>query len=168
LALPQAHIGFEDLKDPEAIANWPATLGRDGARTPIPWQSSAPHAGFSTAAPWLPVSPEHFALAVDRQQHDPGSQLALTRRLLGLRRGSAALRSGSLRFVDAPAEFVAFERISADNRLLCAFNLGLSERSWRPWDASPKDHAWQIIESVGGAEEWNFPPLSGLIARCPP
>jgi alpha-glucosidase len=101
---------------------------------------------------------------VDRQQHDPGSQLALTRRLLGLRRGSAALRSGSLRFVDAPADFVAFERVSADNRLLCAFNLGLSERSWRP----DGYRAWQIIESVGGAEGWNFPPLSGLIARCPP
>lgn len=42
LGLPQAEIAFEDLKDPEAIANWPATLGRDGARTPMPWQSSAP------------------------------------------------------------------------------------------------------------------------------
>jgi alpha-glucosidase len=164
LALPQAHIGFEDLKDPEAIANWPATLGRDGARTPMPWQSSAANAGFSTAAPWLPVSPEHFALAMDRQQHDLGSQLALTRRLLGLRRGSAALRLGSLRFIDASADLVVFERVADGNRLLCAFNLGLSERNWRP----DMDHAWQIIESVGGAEEWNFPPLSGLIARCLP
>ena len=172
LGLPQAHIGFEDLKDPEAIANWPSTLGRDGARTPMPWQSSAAHAGFSTAAPWLPVSPEHFALAVDRQQNDPGSQLALTRRLIDLRRRSPALRSGSLRFIDAPADLVVFERASAGNRLLCAFNLGMSERNWHPWDASlsgsrPKDH-WEIIESVGGAEEWRFPPLSGLITRCPP
>ena len=40
LGLPQAHVPFEQLKDPEAIANWPLTLGRDGARTPIPWRSS--------------------------------------------------------------------------------------------------------------------------------
>ena len=132
LGLPQAHIGFEDLKDPEAIANWPSTLGRDGARTPMPWQSSAANAGFSTAAPWLPVSPEHLALAVDRQQHDPDSQLALTRRLIGLRRGSAALRDGSLRFVDTPADLVVFEHQSTTKQLLYTFNLGLSERLWRP------------------------------------
>ena len=109
---------------------------------------------------------------MDRQQNDPGSQLALTRRLIDLRRRSPALRSGSLRFIDAPADLVVFERASAGNRLLCAFNLGMSERNWHPWDASlsgsrPKDH-WEIIESVGGAEEWRFPPLSGLITRCPP
>jgi len=161
LGLPQAHIGFKDLKDPEAIANWPATLGRDGARTPMPWQSSAANAGFSTAAPWLPVSQEHHALAVDRQQSDPNSQLALTRRLIGLRRHSAALRAGTLQFIEA-ADLLVFERISSEQRFLCAFNLGLNARTWRP--SIPRD--WQVIESVGGAGEWSFPPLSGLIARC--
>jgi alpha-glucosidase len=163
LGLPQAQIGFEDLRDPEAIANWPETLGRDGARTPMPWQASAVNAGFSTAAPWLPVSPEHFALAVDRQQLDPGSQLALTRRLIGLRRRSAVLSRGSLRFIEVAADLLVFERSLDGHRLLCAFNLGLRARNWRP----STEREWQIIESVGGAEEWSFPPLSGLIARCP-
>jgi alpha-glucosidase len=162
LGLPQAEVGFEDLKDPEAIANWPATLGRDGARTPMPWQSSAPYAGFSTAAPWLPVSPEHLALAVDRQELDPGSQLAITRRLIGLRRHSAILRDGSQRFIDAPADLLLFERCLAGQRLLCAFNLGSSACDWRP----TADHEWRVIESLGGAKQWKFPPLSGLIARC--
>ena len=110
LGLPQAHIGFEDLKDPEAIANWPATLGRDGARTPMPWQAGAANAGFSAGRPWLPVSPEHFALAVDRQQLDSSSQLAFTQRLIGLRRGSRALREGGLHFVDSPQDLLVFER----------------------------------------------------------
>ena len=162
LGLPQADIGFDDLKDPEAIANWPATLGRDGARTPMPWQSSAPYAGFSTGAPWLPVSPEHLALAVDRQQHDPGSQLNVTRRLIELRRHTAVLRDGAQRFIDAPADLLVFERSLAGQRLLCAFNLGADERRWRP----SVDCDWRVIEFVGGAGEWNFPPLSGLIARC--
>ncbi len=129
----------------------------------MPWQASAVNAGFSTAAPWLPVSPEHFALAVDRQQHDPGSQLALTRRLIGLRRHSAVLSRGSLRFIEVAADLLVFERSLNGHRLLCAFNLGLSARNWRP----NTEREWQIIESVGGAEEWSFPPLSGLIARCP-
>jgi alpha-glucosidase len=162
LGLPQAEIGFEDLKDPEAIANWPATLGRDGARTPMPWQSSAAHAGFSTANPWLPVSHEHLALAVDRQELDPSSQLSVTRRLIGLRRHSAILRDGSQRFIHAPADLLLFERSFAGQRLLCAFNLGLSACVWRPM----ADYEWRMIESVGGAKDWNFPPLSALIARC--
>jgi len=162
LGLPQAQIGFDDLKDPEAIANWPATLGRDGARTPMPWQSGAANAGFSAGRPWLPVSPEHFALAVDRQQLDLGSQLALTRRLISLRRGSRALREGALQFMDSPADLLVFERSFGAERLLCAFNLGVNARAWRPNAA----HDWRTIESVGSAHEWTFPPLSGVVARC--
>jgi alpha-glucosidase len=161
LGLPQAHIGFEDLKDPEAIANWPATLGRDGARTPMPWQSGAANAGFSAGRPWLPVSPEHFALAVDRQQLDLGSQLAFTQRVIGLRRGSRALREGELHFVDSPADLLVFERRFEAERLLCVFNLGVNECLWRPNGA----HDWHIIELVGFARGWTLPPLSGIIAR---
>ncbi len=164
LGLPQAQIGFEDLKDPEAIANWPVTLGRDGARTPMPWRSCAVNAGFSTGKPWHPVSPEHVALAVDRQQLDSSSQLALTRRLIHLRRGSRALREGALHFVDSPANLLVFERRFGTERLLCAFNLDHSERSWRP--DGPDE--WRIIESVGSVHGWNFPPLSGVVARCGP
>src|SRR3546814_1174734 len=47
LGLPQGEVAFEDLQDPEAIANWPHTLGRDGARTPLPWTSTARNAGFT-------------------------------------------------------------------------------------------------------------------------
>ena len=46
LGLTQVDIAFEDLLDPEAIANWPMTLSRDGARTPLPWIGSAPDQGF--------------------------------------------------------------------------------------------------------------------------
>ncbi|HUH23011.1 MAG TPA: alpha-amylase family glycosyl hydrolase, partial [Brevundimonas sp.] len=73
LGLPQGEVPFERLRDPEAIANWPRTLGRDGARTPMPWSSSAPHAGFSTVEPWLPIDPRHVDLAVDAQEAEPGS-----------------------------------------------------------------------------------------------
>jgi len=79
-----------------------------------------------------------------------------------LRRHSAVLRDGAQRFIDAPADLLVFERSLAGQRLLCAFNLGSSAGRWRP----SADREWRMIESVGGAEEWNFPPLSGLIARC--
>ncbi len=46
LGLTQVDVPFERLVDPEAIANWPLTLSRDGVRTPMPWSSNAINGGF--------------------------------------------------------------------------------------------------------------------------
>jgi len=50
LGLPQAEIGFADLKDPEAIANWPATLGRDGRVRRCPGRRARPRGIFDRGA----------------------------------------------------------------------------------------------------------------------
>ncbi len=81
-------MSFEALQDPEAIANWPRTLGRDGARTPMPWADTAPYAGFSEAQPWLPVGADHPGMSVGVQEDDPESVLNFTRRFLALRKTS--------------------------------------------------------------------------------
>jgi alpha-glucosidase len=161
LGLPQALIGFSDLKDPEAIANWPRTLGRDGARTPMPWRGALEHAGFTSGEPWLVIGNGHAALAVDRQQDDPLSQLNLTRRLIALRQRRAALRTGSLRFIEVSARLLAFERTAPGQQLLCVFNLGPYECRWQPEAAD----SWRIIEQVGAAQAWVLPAYSGLIAE---
>jgi len=158
LGLPQADVPFERLRDPEAIANWPETQGRDGARTPLPWSADAPHAGFSDAEPWLPVDPAHLPLAVDRQEADPHSTLNLTRRLIALRKRLPALRTGAIRPVDAPAPLLAFERGEGAERLLCVFNLGSEAADW------PLPPGWRIIEHCGDP----LAPLSGLIAERMP
>ena len=162
LGLPQAEVPFERLVDPEAIANWPETLGRDGARTPMPWSASAPHAGFSTAGPWLPLDPRHPPLAVDRQQADPDSLLNLTRRLIAMRKTEPALRLGALRFLDGPEGILAFERSVGDDVLTCMFNLGHQTVDGMP------DGDFTLLQSVNlddGAGR--LPPLAGLIARRP-
>ena len=51
LGLTQVDIPFEQLQDPEAIANWPLTLSRDGARTPMPWLVQSGEGGFTTGRP---------------------------------------------------------------------------------------------------------------------
>ncbi|MEZ6024127.1 MAG: alpha-amylase family glycosyl hydrolase [Hyphomonadaceae bacterium] len=125
LGLPHANVPFERLRDPEAIAFWPNGIGRDGARTPMPWQAQAPMAGF-TAAPdaWLPLDPRHTALAVDAQEGDPTSVLAFTRVMMALRRESPALQLGEFVPLDDPAPVLAFERRLGEARMLCLFNLG--------------------------------------------
>jgi Alpha amylase, catalytic domain len=54
LGLPEANVPFEDLREPYGINMWPEFKGRDGCRTPMPWASTEPQAGFSAAKPWLP------------------------------------------------------------------------------------------------------------------
>ncbi len=124
LGLPEAELAFEDLRDPPGIAFWPEPVGRDGCRTPMPWQHEAPSGGFSRGRPWLPLPEAHLALAVDRQLADPELVLASTRRFLAWRQGQRALRIGSERFLDAPAPILALVRAAAGEALLCAFNLG--------------------------------------------
>ncbi len=124
LGLPQAHVPFEALRDPFAIAAWAGGAGRDGARTPMPWTADGPGAGFSaTAETWLPIDPAHRPLAVDVQEADEGSVLAFTRRLVALRRSWAALRLGEAVVLDAPPGVLAFERALPGERLLCVFEL---------------------------------------------
>ncbi len=160
LGLNQAHVPFDRLQDPEAIANWPQTLGRDGARTPMPWRPDAPHAGFSTAEPWLPIDAAHLLLTVQQQHRDPASVLAWTRQLLALRRERQALRTGSIGLLESPAELLLFERRSNET-LLCALNLGDTPIAWQP---AP---GWRVIAAIGGAspEAVVLPPLSGFIAE---
>jgi alpha-glucosidase len=123
LGLPQVEVPYDRLQDPEAIANWPHTLSRDGARTPMPWSSTAPNLGFSTGEPWLPLGETHRALAVDIQQSMRGSVLGFTRQCLNLRRAHAALHHGSMRIVEAGEQKLVFERQHGADRMLCTFNL---------------------------------------------
>ncbi len=94
LGLPEAQLTFEQLVDPAGITFWPAYKGRDGCRTPHPWQADSRHAGFSRATPWLPVPEAHAALAVDQQEQDADSLLNAYREFLAFRRTQLALVKG--------------------------------------------------------------------------
>lgn len=133
LGLPQGFVAFEDLQDPEAITNWPHTLGRDGARTPLPWDAKAPHAGFSNAnRTWLKLDPAHAAYSVHEQLSDPQSMTSYTRRLLAQRSALPAMVRGSSELLDTPPEVVAFIRKHPSGDVLCAFNLSDNVVEWQP------------------------------------
>jgi alpha-glucosidase len=161
LGLAQAQLRYEDLQDPEAIANWPLTLGRDGARTPMPWSVRAPSAGFTTGKPWLPIAPAHQALAAELQERDAQSVLAWTRRLVNLRKRHAALTLGSMHIVECSDALLVFERQHGNDRVLCAFNLGREPVTYQP---SPPN-AWRILERVGAGTAWTLARHAALIAE---
>jgi alpha-glucosidase len=132
LGLPQVDVPYDRLQDPEAIANWPHTLSRDGARTPMPWTADAPNLGFSTGEPWLPLGSSHQTLAVDRQGHDAGSLLAFTRQCLALRKAYAALHHGRIALVEAGSQRLIFDRSNGGETLRCTFNLSDVNAPFQP------------------------------------
>jgi len=130
LGLQQAELAYEDLRDPVGIRFWPGNKGRDGCRTPMVWEQDAPNAGFSTGRPWLPIPLEHRRQAVDVQNGDVNSVLAHYRAMLAIRRSHPALVRGSIRFLDAMEDVLAFVREADGERLLCVFNFARQGRDW--------------------------------------
>ena len=164
LGLPQATVPYERLQDPEAIANWPTTAGRDGARTPMPWTSDKAFGGFSTVEPWLPLDAAHVGLAVDVQERDPASMLWFTRNALALRRTHAALRTGDLTIRDDSESVLLLERTNGTERLLLAANLERTpavvevEGRWSVCLAST-----EMPDRIEG--QVRLPPFAAVIAR---
>jgi alpha-glucosidase len=111
-------LGLEDaVIPPERRLD---TAGRDGSRAPVPWTPGEGH-GWP-APPLLPFPPDADVRSVDAQRSDAGSTLHLYRDVLALRRGSAALRDGDLRVVDAPKGVLRYVREAGDERLDVAVN----------------------------------------------
>ena len=164
LGLPQAAVPFEALQDPEAIANWPLTLGRDGARTPFPWEATKSHAGFTNATPWLPLDERHLNLSVETQETNDHSVLNFTRRLIALRKESQALRCGDVSFLENSNGLLAFDRHFENETAHCVFNLSETAKERPP--PSGKNYARSIsvgLDKAAKTDAPNIPPLSGYI-----
>lgn len=154
LALVQDDIPFELLQDPEAIANWPLTLSRDGVRTPFPWLSGAQDAGFGSDSPWLPISEANKARAVSAQQNDPTSQLNFTADILRLRGAYPALLYGSAE-VTTHGDVLCITRAFDGQVLHCAFNLGT-----QPTGIAAK--GGKIVLAVNGATDGYLPRYGAI------
>jgi alpha-glucosidase len=105
--------------------------GRDPERTPMQWDAS-PHAGFSSAEPWLPLADDYATVNVAVERADPRSLLVLIRRLLAVRHEYAALSSGSYRGVSTPpADVLAYVREAEGDgrRMLVALNFSAEPRT---------------------------------------
>ena len=166
LGLLQDEVPFEMLQDPEAIANWPLTLSRDGVRTPMPWSELAAEGalvpgGFSTAQPWLPYSAVNLARAVDRQESEAGSLLNLTRRLLMLRKDSAALRRGECALVHVGEQVLVLRRRCEGETVYAVFNIGANAQDW-PADL---EEAGEVVATVNGGAPGQLGPFAALWLR---
>ncbi|WP_293660592.1 alpha-glucosidase [Rhodoferax sp. OV413] len=173
LGLPEAEIAFEDIQDPYGITMWPEFKGRDGCRTPMPWDGKAADLGFAPAGatqskPWLPVAESQRALAVSEQDGVKDSLLTYYRQILQWRKTQPAIQRGDLQLLPVSDLVFAFVRGFEGARVLCAFNFSATATRY----ALPADlHGAQALEGSGlsggtlQADSLELAPWGGLFAR---
>jgi alpha-glucosidase len=121
LGMANVPIPLELVQDPWE-KNVPGFgVGRDPARTPMQWDTSA-QAGFTTGKPWLPLSPDAGSVNVEVEREDPASVLNLYRELILLRRAERALTLGAYRREKATDDVMLYRRELEKRRLLIALN----------------------------------------------
>ncbi len=168
LGLTEADVPYELLQDPYGIAFWPNFKGRDGCRTPMPW-NELPFAGFSTVQPWLPVPAEHSDVAVSRQEADPRSSLHGFRAFMAWRRTQPALRWGDIRMLETAEPLLAFTRSFDGETLLVCFNLSAESVDLPlPIDArAERIEADHLLQGELSAGRLHLPGYGALFARLP-
>lgn len=140
---------------------------RDGARTPMRWDSS-PGSGFTdSGCPWLPLGESTNPNDVARQRTDRNSLLNLYRDLIALCRETPALIGGELVPLPTCREILEYERHGRGQRLRIALNLsGKKHRiafdgNWRVMITTFRDRAG---ETVSG--RLTLRPHEGMIAEA--
>jgi alpha-glucosidase len=140
LGMANVPIAFDQVVDPWE-KNVPGFgVGRDPARTPMPWDGSI-QGGFTSGSPWLPLSPDAASINVATQQRHPSSILNLYRRLLDLRRAEPALTLGLYEAGRTTEEVMWYVRQWRASRLLIALNFSPETRMIR----MPPDEAGGMI-----------------------
>lgn len=139
LGLPEVwDLDPEVLDDPVWVRSGHTLKGRDGCRVPLPWDDTAPNAGFSTAQPWLPLPEGWAAWSAEAQRGRPDSMLELYRAALGLRR-ELAVADESVELVPGPPGTLTYRRPTG---LMCFVNFG-------PDDQPLPDHEEVLLASDG-------------------
>ncbi len=172
MALRDLVIPNDKAFDPQARRSSKAApaWNRDQARGPLPWDGG-PGAGFSDGTPWLPLPVDHASRNIAVEAVDPTSVLAFYRRLLGLRRATAALQRGEQEILEVGGSGVLAIRRRLDGRSCCILlnfdsrpaNVDLPETGGdRTWRIALSSHERDMDATL--AEPVILAPLEALIA----
>ena len=133
LGLTEADVPFDLIQDPYGKVFWPEFKGRDGCRTPMAWDRNAPNAGFSSAnRTWLPVDAAHRDMAaMSGKDENPETLLEDYRRFIQLRHDHEALKTGTIRMLDAAGDVLAVERRGTAETIICVFNFAVEPAVWQ-------------------------------------
>lgn len=145
IGMENGRLRRKEIVDPLGKKYWPFHPGRDPERTPMQWDSS-PHAGFSAAAPWLPINPDYREINVERSLRDPGSLLNFYKELIKLRREKPALNRGGWRAVAGmTGDVLGYFRETERQSIFVALNFS---RATQAIAATGSDGIWKALFST--------------------
>lgn len=150
LGLTEANIAFEDLQDPYGITFWPTFKGRDGCRTPMPWDENQINSGFSeNNMPWLPIDHLHNENAVSIQEAIESSVLNAYRTFLHWRKTQPCLLYGDIEFIESNDEHLIFTRAYQQKKVMVIVNFSNNDTYYKPDSSDVKSlfgHGFKDIE----------------------
>ncbi len=128
LGLENGYVPLEDKLDP--VGGDDPRLGRDGARTPMPWEPGSQF-GFTTGGEtWLPFGGRTAVDTVEVQRTDETSMLNEYRRLLAVRRTIPEIAGEGFEWLELGPDCVAFAR----GNIVFAANVGMGAPPLPPGD----------------------------------
>ena len=138
--------------------------GRDNARTPMQWDSSA-NAGFTEGIPWIEVNPNYTSINVEEELKDPDSVFYFYQKLIRLRKEYPIFVNGTFKLLLPEDEQIfAYERSNEDTRLLVCANF-----SGKP-AICPVLEEWKdadvLIQNYEGSWSEELKPYEALILMC--
>jgi alpha-glucosidase len=135
IGMTDVPIPVDEIVDPQGLNMPELNISRDPSRTPMQWGPEL-NAGFSEHKPWLRLPYNAGRVNVERQKNDAYSMLSFYRKLIDIRKNSAALSVGSYSPVYADAQLISYLRQDSDETFLVILNLSHRPAYFRPQNAS--------------------------------
>lgn len=126
-----AHEALENGKAMEDIMESIRRIGRDNARTPMQWNTSA-KAGFSEAGKtWLPVNPNYQEINVEAALADKDSLFYTYQNLISLRKTEDWLVEADFQLLESVDNVFAYQRQLGQDKYLVVVNLSYQEQAFK-------------------------------------
>ena len=106
-------------------------ISRDNTRTPFQWNSSE-NAGFTTGKPWIKINQNYKAVNVTTEAVDPNSVLSYFKKIVALRKNSAALIYGTYKVYDINnPEVYCYTRSEGNEKVLVILNFSTKNINYK-------------------------------------
>ena len=161
---------IEEMQDPRGRLRWPEYKGRDGCRTPMPWNNSL-KGGFTQGNPWYKLPLDYQQRNVENQEKDSHSILNHYKQVIKIRRNLSALRRGKLRVIGDDPHILAYLRTDGETEALILLNMSGDRHQFNlsSWPELQKQ-SWSKLLSTHDntgqerlSEEVTLEPFEGLI-----
>ena len=146
-------ILVDEMNDLFGKVFYPEFVGRDGSRTPIPWERRQPFARFTTGnETWLPIPTAHLELAATQQSCHPELLLNVRRWLLHWCKQQPALRAGNVELQETAGSILALPAVML-NKSFCAYSISVKPFRTISCRAIPVVKAFVLVFPLNGMEK---------------